>query len=39
MPIIPIYVHATQHLVAARVRGRIDNVMEVPPTRYLRIAD
>lgn len=39
MSIIPIYIYTTRHLVAARLRGRIDTVMEVHPTRYLRIAE
>ena len=39
MPIIPIYFYTTQHLVAARVRGWVDNVMDVHPTRYLSIVD
>ncbi len=39
MPIIPIYFYATRHLGAARVRGWTDTVMEVHPTRYLRIAE
>jgi oligopeptide transport system substrate-binding protein len=39
MPIIPIYFYTTQHLVAARVRGWIDNVMDVHPTRYLSIVE
>ncbi len=39
MPIIPIYFYTTQHLVAARVRGWIDNVMDVHPRRYLSIVE
>ena len=38
LPIIPIYHYTTQHLVASRVKGWKDNVMDVHPTRYLSLA-
>ena len=39
MPIIAIYFYTTRHLLAERVRGRIDNVMDAHPTRYLSVVD
>lgn len=38
MPIIPIYHYTTQHLVSPRVKGWVDNVMDVHPTRHLSLA-
>ncbi|MCY4488357.1 MAG: peptide ABC transporter substrate-binding protein [Deltaproteobacteria bacterium] len=38
MPIIPIYHYTTQHLVNPRVKGWVDNVMDVHPTRHLSLA-
>ena len=38
LPIIPIYHYTTQHLVASRVKGWKDNVMDVHPTRHLWLA-
>ena len=35
LPIIPIYHYTTQHLVNPRVKGWVDNVMDVHPTRHL----
>jgi oligopeptide transport system substrate-binding protein len=39
MPIIPLYHYTTQHLVAARVKGWVDNIMDVHPSQYLRLAE
>ena len=38
LPIIPIYHYTTQHLVSPRVKGWVDNVMDVHPTRHLSLA-
>ena len=38
LPIIPIYHYTTQHLVSPRVKGWVDNVMDVHPTRFLSLA-
>lgn len=37
MPIIPVYHYTTQHLVGSRVEGWQDNVMDVHPSRFLRL--
>ena len=39
MPIVPIYFYTTQHLVAERVRGWIDTVMDVHATRCLSVVE
>ena len=38
MPIIPIFFYTTQHLVNPLIKGWEDNVMDVHPSRYLKIA-
>lgn len=35
LPIIPIYHYTTQHLVHKNIKGWVDNVMDIHPTRYL----
>lgn len=35
MPLIPIYYYTTQHLLHSDLKGWIDNVMDVHPSRYL----
>jgi oligopeptide transport system substrate-binding protein len=37
MPIIPVYHYTTQHLVSPRLEGWQDNVMDVHPSRFLRL--
>ncbi len=39
MPIIPIYHYTTQHLVGPRVKGWVDNIMDVHPSQYLSLAE
>ncbi len=35
LPVIPLYHYTTQHLVNPRVKGWVDNIMDVHPTRWL----
>ncbi len=37
MPIIPVYHYTTQHLVSPKVEGWQDNVMDVHPSRFLKL--
>jgi oligopeptide transport system substrate-binding protein len=37
--LIPIYFYTTKHLVAPRVRGWVDNVINTHPTQYLSLAN
>ncbi|MEH6458243.1 MAG: peptide ABC transporter substrate-binding protein [Cocleimonas sp.] len=35
MPLIPIYYYTTQHLLSPELKGWVDNVMDIHPSRYL----
>lgn len=35
MPLIPIYYYTTQHLIHSDLKGWVDNVMDIHPSRYL----
>ena len=35
LPIIPIYHYTTQHLVSKKIKGWVDNVMDIHQSRYL----
>jgi len=35
MPLIPIYYYTTQHLLHSDLKGWVDNVMDIHPSRYL----
>lgn len=38
LPLIPLYHYTTQHLISDRVKGWIDNVMDVHPTKHLSLS-
>ena len=38
MPVIPIYFYTTRHMIADKVQGWQDNLLDYHPTQYLRLA-